>query len=217
MRIGLRSKASTPTRVSSFRRPSRPVDSRVLRVRIIAVGKAKDRDLRSLLGDYYARIGRYAKLEELELKDGKADEVAERFARSIPDRSRVVALEVDGRALGSRDFAKVVGPSRERVGPNGRLPDRRRLRPAAGTLEEGRPPPLAVRDDPPAPPGPPLPGRADLPGLLHPPRRALRPLKGRSSPAAAGPICLHARSRPLASSRCSLPISALLVTSRRRG
>ena len=69
--------------------------------------------MRSLLGDYYARIGRYAKLEEIELKDGKAEEVAERLSRSIPDRSRVVALEVEGRAFGSRDFAKWLGRSEE--------------------------------------------------------------------------------------------------------
>ena len=77
-----------------------------MRVRIIAVGKAKDRDLRSLLGDYYARIGRYAKLEEIELKDGKEAEVSDRLSRSIPDRSRVVALEVDGKALSSQGLAK---------------------------------------------------------------------------------------------------------------
>jgi len=80
-----------------------------VRVRIIAVGKAKGRDLRSLLEDYYARIGHYAKLDELELKDGKADEVAARLSRSIPERSRVVALEVDGRALSSRDLATWLG------------------------------------------------------------------------------------------------------------
>jgi 23S rRNA (pseudouridine1915-N3)-methyltransferase len=77
-----------------------------VRVRIIAVGKAKDRDLRSLLSDYYGRIGRYAKLEEVELKDGKEAEVSARLARSIPDRSRVVALEVDGRAMSSQALAK---------------------------------------------------------------------------------------------------------------
>lgn len=77
-----------------------------MRVRIIAVGKAKDRDLRSLLSDYYGRIGRYAKLEEVELKDGKEAEVSDRLARSIPDRSRVVALEVDGRAMSSKALAK---------------------------------------------------------------------------------------------------------------
>jgi len=80
-----------------------------VRIRIIAVGKAKDRDLRSLLGDYYARIGRYAKLEEIEIKDGAPDEVTDRLQRSIPDRSRVVALEVDGRALGSHDLAQWIG------------------------------------------------------------------------------------------------------------
>ncbi|MFW2389402.1 MAG: 23S rRNA (pseudouridine(1915)-N(3))-methyltransferase RlmH [Polyangiales bacterium] len=80
-----------------------------MRVRIIAVGKAKDRDLRSLLADYYKRIGRYAKLEEIEIKDGKPDEVAERLAKSIPDRSRVVSLEVDGRALSSRQLATFIG------------------------------------------------------------------------------------------------------------
>ncbi|MEM7562103.1 MAG: hypothetical protein AAF353_03520, partial [Pseudomonadota bacterium] len=31
-----------------------------VRVRIIAVGKAKDRGLQGLLSDYYARIDRYA-------------------------------------------------------------------------------------------------------------------------------------------------------------
>jgi 23S rRNA (pseudouridine1915-N3)-methyltransferase len=80
-----------------------------VRVRIIAVGKAKDRDLRSLLGDYYARIGRYAKLEEVEIKDGREAEVSDRLTRSIPDRSRVVALEVDGKALGSRQLAEWIG------------------------------------------------------------------------------------------------------------
>lgn len=80
-----------------------------MRVRIIAVGKAKDRGLRSLLGDYYGRIERYAKLEEIELKDGKEAEVSDRLVRNIPDRSRVVALEVDGRALDSHQLAKWIG------------------------------------------------------------------------------------------------------------
>jgi 23S rRNA (pseudouridine1915-N3)-methyltransferase len=80
-----------------------------VRIRIIAVGKAKDRDLRSLLGDYYARIGRYAKLEEVEIKDGDEAQVSDRLARSIPDRSRVVALEVDGRRLSSHELARWIG------------------------------------------------------------------------------------------------------------
>ena len=80
-----------------------------MRIRIVAVGKAKNRDLRSLLADYYARIGRYAKLEEVEIKDADEAQVSDRLARSIPDRSRVVALEVDGRALSSRELASWLG------------------------------------------------------------------------------------------------------------
>ncbi|MEM9727146.1 MAG: 23S rRNA (pseudouridine(1915)-N(3))-methyltransferase RlmH, partial [Myxococcota bacterium] len=76
-----------------------------MRVRIIAVGKAKDRSLRELLGDYYARIARYAKFDEVEVKDGDTADVAQRIAKAIPDRSRVVALEIDGCALSSRELA----------------------------------------------------------------------------------------------------------------
>ncbi len=78
-------------------------------IRVVAVGKLKDRALREAVADYYGRIGRYARFEEVELKDGTADEVSKRIARAIPDRSRAIALEVDGKALSSAGLAKFVG------------------------------------------------------------------------------------------------------------
>ncbi len=155
-----------------------------MRVRIIAVGKAKDRDLRSLLGDYYARIGRYAKLEEIEIKDGKVDDVAERLARSIPDRSRVVALEVDGRSLSSRGLATWLERA-ENDSVRGVL-DRRGIRPSAGDFKKGRPAPVAVRDDPPAPTRAIVSRGADLPGFFDLARRAVRPLGVSDSDSASG-------------------------------
>ena len=80
-----------------------------MRIRIIAVGKAKDRSLRALLADYYGRIDHYAKLEEIEVKDGPEPELASRLTRKIPDRSRVVALEIDGCTMSSRQFANWIG------------------------------------------------------------------------------------------------------------
>lgn len=80
-----------------------------MRIKLVAVGKAKDRDLRSLLNEYFARIERYTKLEEVEIKDGPNDEVSQRLLRAIPDRSRVVALEVDGATYTSRDLAVWLG------------------------------------------------------------------------------------------------------------
>lgn len=79
-----------------------------MRIRIVAVGKVKQRGLRAELDDYLGRVRRYVPCEELELKDGSDREVAERFARALPERGRVVALEVDGRALSSHGLAELV-------------------------------------------------------------------------------------------------------------
>lgn len=59
-----------------------------------------------ILDDYFTRVGRYASFEEIEIKDGDAADVAAKVSKHIPDRARVVALEVDGKAFSSRDLAK---------------------------------------------------------------------------------------------------------------
>jgi 23S rRNA (pseudouridine1915-N3)-methyltransferase len=81
----------------------------VLRVRIIAVGKVKDRGARLLLDDYLGRMGRYARVEEVELRDGPEEAVTDRFARAVAGRGRVVALEVEGEPWSSQDLARFLG------------------------------------------------------------------------------------------------------------
>jgi 23S rRNA (pseudouridine1915-N3)-methyltransferase len=81
----------------------------MLRVLIIAVGKVKDRGARMLLDDYLGRIGRYAHVEEVELKDAPEDQLVGRFARAVPQRCTAVALEVDGETWSSHDLARFVG------------------------------------------------------------------------------------------------------------
>lgn len=76
-----------------------------MRLRIVAVGKLKDRELRVVLDDYYRRTRRYVKLEETEVRDGKESDVVERLTRLIGERARVVALEVSGEPLSSRELA----------------------------------------------------------------------------------------------------------------
>lgn len=80
----------------------------VLRVAIIAVGKVKQSGLREELDDYLGRIKRYAACDELELKDGDDDEVEARFRKAIPQRARVIALEVQGKPLTSQGLAQWV-------------------------------------------------------------------------------------------------------------
>ncbi len=79
-----------------------------MEVRIVAVGRVKERGLRETLEDYYGRIRHYAKLTEVELEDGPAKDVIARFEKAIPPRARVVALEVEGKALTSHQLAKLV-------------------------------------------------------------------------------------------------------------
>ncbi len=80
-----------------------------MRIAIVAVGRVKERGLRACIDDYLARIRRYGKCDEIELEDGRPDEVAARFARAVPrDRARVVALEVGGKRMKSPELARYV-------------------------------------------------------------------------------------------------------------
>ncbi|MCA9529449.1 MAG: 23S rRNA (pseudouridine(1915)-N(3))-methyltransferase RlmH [Myxococcales bacterium] len=80
-----------------------------MHVRFVAAGRIREGDLRAALDDYYARIGRYARFEELELKDAPAKDAEALFARAIPNRARVIALEVDGEAPSSEGLARLIG------------------------------------------------------------------------------------------------------------
>lgn len=80
-----------------------------MKLSIVAVGKIKQAGLRADLDDYLKRIRRHASCEEIELKDGNEREVAARFARAIPERALVAALEVDGVQHDSASFARWIG------------------------------------------------------------------------------------------------------------
>lgn len=87
-----------------------------MRYAVIAVGKVKQRGLRTELDDYLGRVRRYCACDEVELRDGPEATVADRFERAIPARARVVALEVDGRALSSHQLSDyVAGCERDAV------------------------------------------------------------------------------------------------------
>lgn len=80
-----------------------------MKIRIVAVGRIKERGLRDAIDDYVKRIGRYAKIDEVELDDARDAEVEARFRKAIPDRAKVVALEVGGKRMSSDDLARFVG------------------------------------------------------------------------------------------------------------
>lgn len=71
-----------------------------MKLRLIAVGKLKDPGLRALCDDYQRRLRRYATLTETEVKDDSG------VLKQLKSDSFVVALEVEGRALSSTQFAQ---------------------------------------------------------------------------------------------------------------
>jgi len=76
-----------------------------LQILIVAVGKIKDSGLRRMIDDYLGRIGRYAQVKEIELKDEAADKLFEKIEKAIPSRARVIAMEVSGLHWSSQKLA----------------------------------------------------------------------------------------------------------------
>ena len=73
-----------------------------MKIRVVAVGGLKGRALRELVDDYVGRLRRYCAVEEVELKEGP--KLLRELDRAMAD-CLVVALDVEGRAMTSRQLA----------------------------------------------------------------------------------------------------------------
>ena len=73
-----------------------------MRFYVVAAGRLKDKSLRAVADDYFGRVRRYARCDEIEVKDDRA------LAKAIPPDSLVVALEVDGESVTSTELSQRV-------------------------------------------------------------------------------------------------------------
>ncbi len=85
-----------------------------MKIKLIAVGRLKDAYLRAMVDDYKTRIGRFAKLEIVEISDqpnrpGEEEKAKgiefERAGRYIKSTDYLVALDARGREMSSRELA----------------------------------------------------------------------------------------------------------------
>ena len=83
-------------------------------IRIVAIGKIKDKHLQALIADYVKKISRYHKIEIIEIKDEpirddeksvKAIE-AQRALKQIGDDEYVILLDLHGQSLDSLALAE---------------------------------------------------------------------------------------------------------------
>lgn len=89
-----------------------------MKISIITVGKMKEKFLKDAIAEYSKRLGKYCKLEIIEVADEKtpdnASEVVEdlirakegeRILKQVKDDSFVITLEINGKQLTSEELA----------------------------------------------------------------------------------------------------------------
>lgn len=77
-------------------------------IRIICVGKIKEKYLIDLINDYQSRINKYHKLEIVELIDSNKKEEGDRILSKLKDKSFKVALTLDGKKYPSPELSKFI-------------------------------------------------------------------------------------------------------------
>ena len=93
----------------------------MLHIKLITVGTLKERYLREAVAEYEKRLGAYAKVEILELKEGRVAESpspaeisttlekeAEAILAAIPPRAFTIALCVEGQSRSSEQLASLL-------------------------------------------------------------------------------------------------------------
>ena len=92
-----------------------------MKVTVIGVGKLKEKYWRDAIDEYSKRLGRYVKLEVIEVADEKVPETLSpaqeeqvkkseggRILKNIRDKDYVIALAIDGKSLSSEEFSAFV-------------------------------------------------------------------------------------------------------------
>ena len=90
-----------------------------MKIKVVTVGKLKEKYLKDGIAEYSKRISRFAKLEMIELADEKTPDKAsesenqkileiegQRILSKVGDRDFVIALAIEGRTFSSEEFSK---------------------------------------------------------------------------------------------------------------
>ena len=90
-----------------------------MKIKVVTVGKLKEKYLKDGIAEYSKRISRFAKLEMIELSDEKTPDRAselenqkileiegQRILSKVGDRDFVIVLAIEGKTLSSEEFSK---------------------------------------------------------------------------------------------------------------
>ena len=84
-------------------------------IRIITVGKLKEDYLKDAKDEYLKRLGKYTKIEIIEVEDSKIDqeniafeEEKDKILKNILPKSYIITLEIDGKELSSIELSNLI-------------------------------------------------------------------------------------------------------------
>ena len=78
-------------------------------IKIIAVGKMKNRELAALCAEYEKRIGKYDKLQIVELKDADMQKESLRILEVLSEtKGKIYVLSEEGRCMASQKFSEIL-------------------------------------------------------------------------------------------------------------
>lgn len=84
-------------------------------IKIICVGKLKEKYWTAAVNEYLKRLSKYTKIELIELNDSKIDDPVislkqekELILSKISDKDYIITLEIDGKTLTSVELAKKI-------------------------------------------------------------------------------------------------------------
>ena len=84
-------------------------------IKIICVGKIKENYLKEAILEYEKRLGKYTKLELIEVPDSTSDDISkilviekEQIERYIQEKDYIITLEIEGKMLDSIELSQTL-------------------------------------------------------------------------------------------------------------
>ena len=77
-------------------------------IRIVCVGKIKEKFYRDAIDEYMKRMGKYHKIEIVEVSDSNMRSEASEILKKINSKDYVVTLEIEGKSLSSLELSNFI-------------------------------------------------------------------------------------------------------------
>ena len=77
-------------------------------IKIVCIGKLKEKYLIELVNDYKDRINKYHKLEIIELKDSNIKDESLEIKKYINKKDYIITMEINGNKMNSVEFSKKI-------------------------------------------------------------------------------------------------------------